>query len=513
MVEAPARDNPKLREELAQAALRAEIRKREAEIANLKDLSEVIDGQSSGDGDRPLSPEQAKKRAYESTMRGGVDKVAAFLKENYNLLGMVEPRLASADSLTGRDYRIMAGELITSEGEDRGFTARTSDNSAVRISLKQIDQKLLENETGKQFLTSRNVKSVSELVPTYEQLSTTAIAVGKGVEEETGTIGFLGGATFMSALVGFFKWIGGLFTGESSFSWDSIKQSIASVSADNMKSSVTNQLQNLRQQRPDLARSILTQENVTTIGQQVHDTVTHKARGEDMPAEDIVENTHARSVDQSARGLIAQEVYNRTYNQSVASIHEEIEKQKRFVKEGKDKDGKPVGGVGATLKGWLFSAADAVGFGDSAASVADKPVPTETEINKASAAIASSISSMMRDGYTFKGKSIAEMNADEFAAATKDEVRNGLRTNRSSLLSFDDDAIAMMVEKSGTAAKEKFAEIPKLPNSQPSPFTQARNDAGSSTSTALVRGGQDADTSPAQPGGSKGRPNQNVRGG
>jgi hypothetical protein len=213
-----------------------------------------------------MSPEEARDKAYNTAIKSGEDKTAAFLKSKFENLTVIYNDASTHKDLAiptdVNEYTRMAKELI----DKRQFNAATKSGGMMTITLDDLDKKDDELELG--IKKSKGAKSLQELVPTREQLQTTAKAIASGVEEETGSIGFLGGATVMAALTGLFKWIFSGFKG----GFDGLKQTIAGVTAENMQHAVGNNLERLRASRPDMAH-ILTRETIDETTQTVRNEV------------------------------------------------------------------------------------------------------------------------------------------------------------------------------------------------------------------------------------------------
>src|SRR5690606_5960225 len=107
----------------------------------------------------------------------------------------------------------------------RKITFNTKGGFTRTITLDELDEKDTRMNLG--LKTKLGVPHLDNAVPTVEQLETTASTIGKSVESQTGSIGFLGGATVMNAIKGFFAWLKNGFAG----GFDGLKHSIAMVTA------------------------------------------------------------------------------------------------------------------------------------------------------------------------------------------------------------------------------------------------------------------------------------------
>lgn len=224
-----------------------------------------------------MTPEEAKTKARDSAIAAGEEQVATFLKSQFQNLGMLYKELDVPDLTKATpeelkkiddDFRRMARELI--DEKKRAFTAKTKDGGTITISLDDLNEKDSKEQLG--LKESLRVDNLQQAVPTRTQLEATANAVGDGVAENTGTIGFLGGATVMNTLSGFFQWLVGLFTGETSFSMDSLKKTIAGVTATRMEESVANNLAELRQKDAGMG-AFLSDDAIASAARNVGDTV------------------------------------------------------------------------------------------------------------------------------------------------------------------------------------------------------------------------------------------------
>lgn len=211
-----------------------------------------------------VTPKEAYQQAYNASVASGEEQVAVFLKQQYQNLTLFYPSLAIPED--DSEYRRMAGGLI----DNRQFNAKTRDGQSIVISIDDLDSKDAQHNAG--IRESLGVASLSQAIPTREQLHVTADAIGDGVESQTGTIGFLGGATIMNALNGLMQWIFSGFKG----GFAGLKSTIAEITASEMRNTVGDNLIELRNKRPDM-HTILTDQNIIAITDEVRDNVREQA--------------------------------------------------------------------------------------------------------------------------------------------------------------------------------------------------------------------------------------------
>lgn len=216
----------------------------------------------------PAKPSAAQE-AYAKTEAAIIEQVAIGLKTNGNIVDMallggavIEPPQSDAE------YRRIAKELI----ENRKFKIKDSLGNETEVSIDKMDETLAkmakdQDPEAKAFYdkTIKNLgaKSFNEKIPDASRRSKIAQAVSDSVEENTGTLPFLGGASFMNALMGLFQWIMSGFEG----GFDGLKSNIANVTADNTSKSVEGKLRALGE----------SQENIQTISDGVRNAALEKA--------------------------------------------------------------------------------------------------------------------------------------------------------------------------------------------------------------------------------------------
>lgn len=360
-----------------------------------------------------MTPEEAKKEAYDSAIESGEGKVASLLKERWDGLSALyhEEHIKKQSDLTDDDFNRMARELI----DTRRITAPTADGNNHIITLKELDQKDTD-QLDSALKKHLGVSNLEDAVPTRNQLSVTAGAVADGVEENTGSIGFLGGATIMNAIAGLMRWIGSGFSG----GFQGLTEAIAQVSAENMETSVSNKLHKLRENRQDMG-NFLTDDMIADAGHRAHNA-TLKSAGLDVADDAPGEGASSkRPFELGERGL---ETVKGTVKERIlhpddgsAPLAEEI--AEKLAKGTEDNNNSrswmnPLGWVGAGVQ----SKEDAM--------------PTGTKIADV---IAESVASTVSNpNYrTADGKKLSELDDHAFGAAISEEAGKALKQNEASL--------------------------------------------------------------------------------
>jgi hypothetical protein len=344
-----------------------------------------------------LSPEEAKKIAYDKSVAAGEEQVAIFLKKQFGNLGILyDTKDNKIDTKIGDDeYRRMARDLI----DKQAFEARTTSGGSIPITLDDLDKKI--GIAQPEMKASLGVTSLTELVPTREQLSATADAVGEGVKENTGTIGFLGGATFMNALKGFFSWMMSGFSG----GFAGLKQSIAQITAASMRESVSNNLTALRDDPNKKMGKLLTDDTIKNIGNEVNNSVLREA-GVALP-----ENPEA-----------AEKETLETAKQETINSNKLAENRLKIRNKTLYPEGKP--SLADTMATEMIKAKDASWKGY----LGGRFVKAETRLTKAASQmapiIADTISQRITDPNfrTADGKKLSEMDKNQYATIISDEV-------------------------------------------------------------------------------------------
>jgi hypothetical protein len=217
-----------------------------------------------------LTPEQAKAQAYNDTIAASEEQVALKLKPKFQNLAVFYPDLKIPDVKDEATFRRITKELI----DTRQFTAESKNGETMVISLDDLNQK--DNALGGLVKKEAKVKNLQELVPTRDQLKSTANAVAEGVEENLGSS--FGGASWSNFLSGAMSWLGkaltwliqGLTNGFKFGEFPGFMDTVAGTTADNMKESVGNNLKKLRETRPDMA-NMLTDDAIVGVTSEVHD--------------------------------------------------------------------------------------------------------------------------------------------------------------------------------------------------------------------------------------------------
>ncbi|MGE3713212.1 MAG: hypothetical protein AB7F82_01615 [Alphaproteobacteria bacterium] len=361
------------------------------------------------------SPEQVKQKAFDSAMNAGTEDVAIFLKQQYRNLSLLYTDLAvPEDSEKGdNEYRRMAGELI----KKRGFTAATKDGGTRTITLDELDERDNKENLGlKRAMREKfgEVSHIGEAVPTESQMQATAKAVADGVKENTGNIGFLGGATLGAAIKGFFSWMMSGFKG----GFDGLKKTIANITAENMRDSVKKNLNDLRQNRSDMYH-MLDNERIEGIGSAVHSSVLKEA-GFEPPADASVAEE-----DKKTQNL--RDVEFTTVDQNNLTDAREKIREKILYPDGgaplKDRIANEMNANVDNDAGWRWGA-EAVGW-----------APEREEVERTAGTIANTIATRIsvittNPAYRTKdGQALGDLSQQEFTAAVAQDVTDTLHNN------------------------------------------------------------------------------------
>ena len=240
------------------------------------------------------TPEEVYKTASAAAISSGEHEVAIFIKQNIRNLALLYPGLKVPDTSELDTLNAKPAEQRTEtenkkfeelqKAEEEYYTTKAKeliDNRQIKfegvqeaITIANLDSK----DDIKNIVAEHKVASLDQLVPTRDQLNAVGKSVGSAAQENTGSIGFLGGATFMAALGGFFKWLLSGFSG----GFDGLKKDIAEITASNMKDAVKQHLIELRNANHDMA-PILTDNAIIAAGSQTEKTALDFANNANPP--------------------------------------------------------------------------------------------------------------------------------------------------------------------------------------------------------------------------------------
>ncbi len=207
----------------------------------------------------------AAQEAYAKTEAAIIEQVAIGLKTNGNIVTMAGIAGVGIEPPQSNDeYRRIAKELI----ENRQFSIKDKDGNPAIVKIDDMDKYLLKmaeksQERYDEEIKKLGAKSFNEKIPDASRRSKIAQAVSDSVEENTGSLPFLGGASFMNSLMGLFQWIMSGFEG----GFDGLKSNIANITADSTSKSVEGKLRALGE----------SQENIQTISDEVRTKALEKA--------------------------------------------------------------------------------------------------------------------------------------------------------------------------------------------------------------------------------------------
>lgn len=393
-----------------------------------------------------LTPEQAGKQAYNATINQGIEKVAVLLKEQLpnltTLTGKSEFTIPENSPEGDKEYMRMAKELI----QHRQITS-----NGQTITIAELDKKEEIKDVAGKF----GAGSLEELVPTEEQLRKMGVAVGKGVQEETGSVGFLGGATVMNALMGLLQWIFSGFEG----GFQGLKDTIAGITAENMQGNVERNLNELAGQRPDM-RLMLTPENIRAAGNAVNQTVTDTAAGKDTTAEAGSALRAAKPVELDTVG-VRQEIKDAVMNlgkepevgATTSALSDAVYSQLKSAVDKKVEDAGLLGRVGRFF-----------GAGPS-----DGELRHSADVIADTAADSVSTTVTNPDFRTKDGKTLAELKDNkELARAVAEQVGADIRANEDKFglpkgTKISDEQLKQMTdqitEKLGALGDEKLDQM------------------------------------------------------
>lgn len=222
----------------------------------------------------PAKVNAAAQEAYAKTEAAILEQVAIGLKTNGNIVKMaklggevIEPPQSDDE------YRRIAKELIETRQfriKDKYSKYIEEDGKYVVVSIQKMDENLakLANDPAlkkdyEETIKDLGAKSFNEKIPDASRRSKIAQAVSDSVEENTGTLPFLRGATVMDALMGLFQWIMSGFEG----GFDGLKSNIANVTTNSISKSVEGKLHALGESK----------ENIQIISDEVRNGALEKA--------------------------------------------------------------------------------------------------------------------------------------------------------------------------------------------------------------------------------------------
>ncbi|MEQ1790187.1 MAG: hypothetical protein ABL857_07075 [Rickettsiales bacterium] len=242
--------------------------------------------------DKPTSL-SAGGKAHNQAITSVNEEVAIRLKHDDGILNLAKLASRGKNPIvlpkTDDEFRIIAKDLI----ENRQFTGKNAKGEDVVVKIEDMDKTLAEIAIKEPELHANTIKKLGaktfdELIPTSERRAKIAEGIGKAVDDNTGNLPFLGGASFMNAIMGLIAWFTG---GEGSLS-----DNIARTTTDNIA----------KDTRKNLADIGENQKNI----EQISNIVEQKARKEaklsylDIPAEQTLAGTKTKAQIDAAKGAV-----------------------------------------------------------------------------------------------------------------------------------------------------------------------------------------------------------------
>lgn len=380
--------------------------------------------------------EEVKENTFRQVSRGITTQLAGTLKENYEMLRLAFPDLASSSSLTNDDYWTMAQQAI----DNRAVNFKGEDGNTVIITLDELNNKLMSNDQASTIITSRGASHLSEIVPTREQVSLIANAAGDAAAENTGNF-LWSGTTPGNAISGGWNYITTL-GGENS---------MVTPAASSIRQDATRNLETLAQQRPDIAR-VLGNDGIARIGDAIYNGAIAEANRDPnapaTPEEDPLDKVSVLPVNDAIRAQVAEGIHREVYSSTRAVITQRVEDGVNKIRNG--------GG----LMGFIFKIAEFLGLEKLLAKMFGQPIPEKQEINNVSRVVADSVTQTV----TEHG---ASMDREQLVDAVRSNVQNNLRQARKGAFSsFSDEQIAEIANGAANGINEQYASIPKLPPSE-----------------------------------------------
>lgn len=211
------------------------------------------------------TPQENNATAQTAAKEAIVQRVGANLKNRWKTIA---GQMGLAVPTTGEDgndpFEKYARDLV----EFGTFTAKTKSMlpQDTPVGVEQIKNAF------KTHPLSASITQELDAIPDKSGADAIAGAIGSAAEENTGTIGFLGGATFSAAIRGFLQWImeliSWMFNGEKGSQAPTLTGTIASIAANDVAESTGAKLEKLRNDKPELSSS-LTDERIKDIKENV----------------------------------------------------------------------------------------------------------------------------------------------------------------------------------------------------------------------------------------------------
>lgn len=353
------------------------------------------------DEKKKKTSEELKQEAITATATGIEEEVAVLIKENYKRLKLAVPGLPEKPS--DDDFKRIAKEAIDN-GE---FTL-----GGKKVTIDQVNEKLIATQQGRDFLKSKNVRSVHELVPNRGQVTQIADAVGDAVYDQSTSL------------------------------WNALA-SQATI-ADNVQKSITTHLSALREKNPSL-QPLLQEGNggtIDKIAQAGHDKVLNP----DAAKIDRVVQAKILDISEADRNNIGNEIYLQTFAATKKGITDEVNKgykEAGFM-------GSIAKFVGPGIANFLLGIVNFFlkAFGKEPYAM----IPSENEVKNASNTVAQAVSGV------FVSKTPPTTAQDTEKQVTT-AVWEKLQANKKHFEHFTDDQLKAMATQAGASAKDNFTVI------------------------------------------------------
>lgn len=197
-----------------------------------------------------LSPEKRGAKAAADFANQYRAQLAITLKKSWNKSKMELAGWDHPNDPSDKQFEAWADELIDS-GQ---FTITKKDGSKAKPITIQEMQGSLSREQEEELIRKFGTKQLRDVILTREQLNNAAQQVGQGTYNNSGRIPFLGGATIIDAIIGFFEWMfSGFPRGKDGGIFSGLKETIAKRAINNTSSNV-NQL--LAQNAPTIHQGV-----------------------------------------------------------------------------------------------------------------------------------------------------------------------------------------------------------------------------------------------------------------
>ena len=409
--------------------------------------------------------QEAKNTTFTAVSQGVEDGVAAFVKENYELIRVLSPALPESAGLSNADYRNFAKELI----DKRSING---------MEIKNIQAKIADTPTAKTFVSGRGANSIEELIPTRDQVSMIANEAG---EAAAGNVGGIRGTTPGNAAKGLLNY---------ALTWGK-KGSAAEPAANSVRNDATARLTELTKNNSKISLFLGANE-IDKIGDQMYAGVLEaaaKKRGEKIPAKpDPLDKIAVKPIDAAQREAVYDAFGEKVYEESKKGIE-------TTVKTRMDE------ALGTGFLRMIFNFLESLGLGKIVAGLFGYKIPEQVEMSNAAHIMSESAKE------TVSAHAASMTQADLLSTVRKNTFEK-LKANRDEFFpSFTDEQLTEMSIKAAKGIKDNYDAIPKIAIAGNEAVQQQAN-AAAQASRDITRGGNEATNTPAQVPGAPGQPGQ-----